>query len=109
MPANVRAVLGRTRAAIATGWRAGLSMRRADGVIEWSVEGALRRELFKDGLTTPEDQDQPIADALALLSVASFDELELSNGQPRALAAVLAALDGVPGQAGGQAAGKKAT
>lgn len=74
-------------------------MRRADGVIEWSLEGALRRALFKQGLTTPEDQAQPVADALALLGIATFDAVERSNGQPRTKAEVLAAIAAVPPQA----------
>lgn len=97
--ANIRAVLATARAAIAQGWRPGESRRLPDGSIEWSVEGALRRALFRQGITTPEAQAQAISDALAALNVAGFDELEKSGGQPKARAAVLAALDAAQAQA----------
>jgi hypothetical protein len=96
---DVDAALKGARAYVAKGWRPGLSIRLPDGSIEWSAEGALRGELFRQGVTDTADQEPYLQQALAKLGAASFDQLEKTAGRGKSKAEVLASFDAAAAKA----------
>lgn len=96
---DVDAALKGARAYVAKGWRPGLAIRLPDGSIEWSAEGALRGELFRQGVTDPAEQEPYLQQALAKLGADSFDELEKTAGRGKSKAEVLASFDAAAAKA----------